>query len=898
LGATFTADAPDFTMAASPATVGVVAFTAGAAGVTRAVPGRLGLTVMRAVSLGGAVLIAVVPDLDCGTAAIGALGLSGETGAAAPGLTGETGMTGLTGETATGTAPGTAGLTATGVTGGVAGLMAATAAAPAAAPTTAAAATGRTGFGATTGIGVAGLAVEETTVVLAGVRRGGATVGLGGSEEDESGAAGGFMDNGVGTRGGGATDVVFFSGVSGSGSSTDVDDDGTPGVAGWLDRIVAGRIGMAGAASIRRVPGGGGAGMDAVFFAAVGRTKGLATVTASGLRMGGADSDFSGNGAAGTSATAGISGAAGFTSGLFSRKDSSASFATMGAAMIGAATSAIFSAMGVGFGGSTTGTMAAGIGGGTEGTAGFGTAGTGSKLETSAGLGTTMGVGTGTAAAMGDDLAFGGGGRSPGATIRPVRDFGGGSGMAEAGVTATGTGGGVVPIGPDSIFGDGKGGAESEEVLRSGGGVSIPVLAFACESGETPGRRPLPVFVRTFAGGGGTLARRPVRILGGTVGTDEVFGVGGATWASAAGVGVGVGGRSTRRKEPVGRFTCTGTGIPSGVVGRPGEPITPLLGAMVETGSVGFFAEEAPNGARGGMTVSGGCGATASGTAMAPACIGSGGVIGVGGLAKALGIGGGVTGTGGGVASTGGLARTTGAGGIGVEGVTVGSVCVAGSAGGRALWEIGSSNSPSSTLPLCTKTFALGFATTTRGGAVILPEGDVAGAPVSGGAAGAAVPLLAPRTWEGAASGLRCGKSGVVFAAGGAPVSGGAAGLWGGSAVGAGAMEPDGGRETVLIGLVTAVDHAGGTLEIGAGVIPGERIAAGFIGRVVAAEIFGRGAGMVVEAGLSGRGGNAMRRVSRFGGFCSGFSDSGGLPASAMVVVFIGISVNVQWRSW
>ena len=183
---------------------------------------------------------------------------------------------------------------------------------------------------------------------------------------------------------------------------------------------------------------------------------------------------------------------------------------------------------------------------------------------------------------------------------------------------------------------------------------------------------------------------------------------------------------------------------------------------------------------------------------------------------------------------------------------------------------------------------------------MIRPEGEVAGAPVTGGAAGVPIPPLAPR--DGAASGLRCGKSGVVFAAGGAPVSGGAAGLLGGSvgdlAAGAAEMVPDGGRKILLIGLVTAVDQAGGTLEMGAGVIPGGRIAAGFIGRVVAAEMFGRGAGMVVEAGLSGRGGNAMRRVSRFGGFCSGFSDSGGLPTSAMVVVFIGIPVNVQWRNW
>jgi len=314
----------------------------------------------------------------------------------------------------------------------------------------------------------------------------------------------------------------------------------------------------------------------------------------------------------------------------------------------------------------------------------------------------------------------------------------------------------------------------------------------------------------------------------------------------------------------------------------------------VETGSVGFFAEEAPAGARGGITLSGGCGATVSGTGMAPACIGSGGVIGIGGLAKALGIGGGVTGTGGGVASTGGLASITGTGGIGVDGVTVGSVCVDGSAGGRASWEIGSSKSPSSTFPLWTKTFAFGFATTTRGGAVIRPEGDAAGAPVTGGAA---VPPLALRTEGGAASGLRCGKSGVVFAAGGDPVSCGAAALRGACSA-AGAMEPDGGLAILLIGFVTAVDQAGGTLEMGAGVTPGGRIAAGFIGRVVAAEMFGRCAGVVVAAGLSGRGGKAMRRVSRFGGFCSGLSDSGGLPASAMVVVFIGIPVNVQWRNW
>jgi hypothetical protein len=102
----------------------------------------------------------------------------------------------------------------------------------------------------------------------------------------------------------------------------------------------------------------------------------------------------------------------------------------------------------------------------------------------------------------------------------------------------------------------------------------------------------------------------------------------------------------------------------------------------------------------------------------------------------------------------------------------------------------------------------------------------------------------------------------------------------------------------LLIGLVTAVDQAGGTLEAGAGVTPGGRIAAGFMGSVVAAETFGRGGGVDVTTGLSGRGGRLMRSVSRCGGFDSELPESVGFPSSAMVVVFIGIPVNVQWRNW
>jgi hypothetical protein len=54
------------------------------------------------------------------------------------------------------------------------------------------------------------------------------------------------------------------------------------------------------------------------------------------------------------------------------------------------------------------------------------------------------------------------------------------------------------------------------------------------------------------------------------------------------------------------------------------------------------------------------------------------------------------------------------------------------------------------------------------------------------------------------------------------------------------------------------VDHAGGT--VGTGVGSGVPV----IGKVVAAEIFGRGV-IFVEAGLSGRGGRLMRNVSRCG---------------------------------
>ena len=90
------------------------------------------------------------------------------------------------------------------------------------------------------------------------------------------------------------------------------------------------------------------------------------------------------------------------------------------------------------------------------------------------------------------------------------------------------------------------------------------------------------------------------------------------------------------------------------------------------------------------------------------------------------------------------------------------------------------------------------------------------------------------------------------------------------------------------IGLVTAVDHAGGTLVTGAGSSWPEV----FIGRVLAAETFGRGVTIFDEAGFRGRGGRLMRSVSRFGAFGS---EPSGVAESAIMFLFIVISGNVQW---
>jgi len=116
------------------------------------------------------------------------------------------------------------------------------------------------------------------------------------------------------------------------------------------------------------------------------------------------------------------------------------------------------------------------------------------------------------------------------------------------------------------------------------------------------------------------------------------------------------------------------------------------------------------------------------------------------------------------------------------------------------------------------------------------------------------------------AAGDFCGKRGVVLALGGAPVNGGAEGL--------GGRGSEGTFETLGIGLVTAVDQAGGAADVGVG----SSWPVVLIGNVVAAEIFGRGVGLIFEeSGLSGRGGRLIRRVSRLGS---------GSAESAIIVPF------------
>jgi hypothetical protein len=188
--------------------------------------------------------------------------------------------------------------------------------------------------------------------------------------------------------------------------------------------------------------------------------------------------------------------------------------------------------------------------------------------------------------------------------------------------------------------------------------------------------------------------------------------------------------------------------------------------------------------------------------------------------------------------------------------------------GGFASWGMGSIFSGSSAAP-SKKTLAWGCATMTRVG------GEAGGGTADGvtwlGAGttpGFGITLVEGLSNTGAGAAIDCwvggrtGKRGDVLVAGLAPVRVGAlGGSWG--------IAPEGGCDKFGIGLVTAVDQAGGIVCGGNCCVPPGPV----ICKVVAAEILGRGV-ILVEAGLSGLGGRLIRRVSRCG--CEAFVSLGG----------------------
>ena len=248
-----------------------------------------------------------------------------------------------------------------------------------------------------------------------------------------------------------------------------------------------------------------------------------------------------------------------------------------------------------------------------------------------------------------------------------------------------------------------------------------------------------------------------------------------------------------------------------------------------------------------------------------------------------------------------------------VSGLTPARACVDGRDGGRALKGTGSMPLPpgGSTLLLSTKTLAAGLATMTRagagtsrpeevrnsvagsgsttaggtgrGGALNVGVAGGGGTPATGGAMGGGGMFVAgggvaPSVGTPPAGGLLTGKRGVVLAVGGAPVRGGAAGRGGIASLGGGVAF----AEMLGIGLVTAVDQAGGTLLTGAG----SSWLDVCIGSVVAAETFGRGVGAIFPvAGFSGRGGRLIRSVSRFGAF-------GSLPSGVESAIIMRFYTN------
>lgn len=249
----------------------------------------------------------------------------------------------------------------------------------------------------------------------------------------------------------------------------------------------------------------------------------------------------------------------------------------------------------------------------------------------------------------------------------------------------------------------------------------------------------------------------------------------GADWATAIGTGgatagvtssgwvttcePGFTGRSTRRRELVGRLTWTGAVPPPGSWGRPGETVMPdLASGGVERGGWGASGW-------GGWSTWGG----RAGGAFASAGREGGGV----GMETAGEPG----------------ARLT----VGALLETMLTRLVAARFGGVAWWGIGSNFSGVALLSGSRKTLAWGLATTTRDAiwpeeVIVLAPGT---APVTGGAAegaGAPAPGAEPATpgfgitvvgGRSVSTALACGrggKSGEVFEPGGAPDTGGALG--------------------------------------------------------------------------------------------------------------------------
>ena len=421
--------------------------------------------------------------------------------------------------------------------------------------------------------------------------------------------------------------------------------------------------------------------------------------------------------------------------------------------------------------------------------------------------------GGGRGGALGVEAAAGG--AKIGADFFCGAGKGGALGVAEAGAAA--------PL-IEEVFrcGGGKGGAL--EVTAAGGVGATKIGAdFLCSGwGGAPARGSAPVLGR---GGGKGGVRLEVFVLDGELvrlGSAPVFGFGGGKGGAGRmpvlGRGKGAGSSAAGAEGGVaaaGAFSAGGGGVAAGRSLRRREEVRRRI-------CVGTFGR--------------------SGEARSPApsvgfgVAGGKGVVGAFAIAGADGIGGGLTFA---AAGIGGAATAGTAGGR----ETPVSGWVTGSAGGRLEWEIGVKSSSSPAVLPGRKTFAFGFAMKTRGGGAA----GAAGSAFAGALETKLVPML------GAVDRGGCGKRGVVFAA----ATGGLESEPGG------AMEPGsvpvGGRLRLPIGFVTAVDHAGGTLWTGAGVMLGVVPS----GKVVAPETLGRAVNGA--EGLAGRGGRLMRSVSRLG---------------------------------